>query len=113
MASDKKALTAILSYRDGLSGTELNRYDDKINLLGGTDPYQISKWSSDVSLLPTVTYIDIVNYLLWTPSAYTKEDLKSYKGLEAYNQFVNGWVREKSVAECNGYIVVIAKVCKL
>lgn len=63
-----------------------------------------------MSLLPTITYIDIVNYLLWSPSKYMKEGLKSYKGLEAYNEFVNSWVRDHSAAECNGYIIMTAKV---
>lgn len=65
-----------------------------------------------MSLLPPITYIDIVNYLLWTPSVYTKDELKSYKGLEAYNQFINGWVRERTSVVCNEYTVVTAKVCK-
>ncbi|KAL3885168.1 hypothetical protein ACJMK2_025263 [Sinanodonta woodiana] len=39
-------------------------------------------------LLPSVTYPDIVNYLVFSPSPYSSEDLKSYKGLDAYNQFV-------------------------
>ena len=100
------------AYLNGLGESKKQRYKDKLQLLGGTYPYEVPKWSSDVSLLPSVTYIDIVNYLLWTPSKYTKDDLKSYKGLEAYNQFINGWVRERSAVECSGYIVVTAKVNK-
>ena len=39
-------------------------------------------------------YADIYNYLILIPSLYTHEQLKSYKSLEAYNQFVNGWVSD-------------------
>ena len=39
-------------------------------------------------------YADIYNYLNLTPSLYTHEQIKSYKSLEAYNQFVNGWVSD-------------------
>ena len=47
-----------------------------------------SMLSEDVKLLPKITYPDFVNYLVFSPSPYTSDDLKSYKGLEAYNQFV-------------------------
>ncbi|XP_045213619.2 uncharacterized protein LOC123564267 [Mercenaria mercenaria] len=109
-AKETESVSNKLMYRDGLKDEEKVRYDEKLKILGGCDPYEIVSWSTDVSLLPPVTYIDIVNYLLWTPSVYTKDELKSYKGLEAYNQFVNGWVRDRSSVVCNGYTVVTAKV---
>ena len=37
-------------------------------------------------------YPDIFNYLVTTPSKYTKEDLKGYKSLEGYKLFVDGWI---------------------
>jgi hypothetical protein len=54
-----------------------------------------------------------VNYLLYTPSKYTTEDFKAYKGLDAYNQLVCGWVREVSTTEINGVNVIIAKVSSM
>ena len=50
-------------------------------------PIQWYEWSD-------LMYADIYNYLILTPSLYTHEQLKSYKSLDAYNQFVNGWVSE-------------------
>ena len=45
-----------------------------------------------------VTYPDIVNYLyLCNPSPFTLDDMRAYKSLEAYNQFVCGWVKELGV----------------
>jgi hypothetical protein len=37
------------------------------------DPYEMEKaeWSADMSEWPEVTYPDIVNYLVYTQSAYT------------------------------------------
>ncbi|XP_041378713.1 uncharacterized protein LOC121390961 [Gigantopelta aegis] len=38
------------------------------------------------------------------------DDLRSYKGMEAYNQFVCGWVRDKRVCLRKEHCVVSAKV---
>ncbi|KAL3889699.1 hypothetical protein ACJMK2_002028 [Sinanodonta woodiana] len=82
------------TYRDTLDVTSKQRYDDKIGLIEKQDPYTLEKhrWTQDVDKWASVTYPDIVNYLLFSTSAYTMDELKSYKGLEAYNQFVSGWV---------------------
>ena len=37
-----------------------------------------------------VTYIDLVNYLICSKSLNTHEDLKAYKGLDAYTRFIDG-----------------------
>ena len=68
---------------------------------------------ADFERLPNVTYMDIVNYLIFTPSPYTAKDLTAYKSLEAYNQFTNGWVSNVLVKEFNTNILVKAKVSVL
>ena len=67
-------------------------------------------FQADFERLPNLTYPDIVNNLIFTPSPYTAEDLKAYKSLEAYNQFTNGWVSNVLVKEFNSTILVKAKV---
>jgi hypothetical protein len=66
-----------------------------VSVIGGQDPYdpEIS-WSEDPQILPKITYMypDIVNYLIFSPSLYTMDDFKSYKGLEAYDNFLSGWI---------------------
>ena len=52
-----------------------------------TVPIQWHEWSA-------LMHANIYNYLILTPSLYTHEQLKSYKSLDAYNQFVNGWVSD-------------------
>ncbi|KAK6186693.1 hypothetical protein SNE40_005977 [Patella caerulea] len=99
-----------LRYRDWLNVPERERYAEKIQLIKGQDPYEIAAWSTNVSDLPSTTYMDIVNYLLFTTSAYTNDQLRSYKGLDAYNQFVCGWVRDTGVCIINNKCIVTAKV---
>ena len=77
-----------------LSSEELRRYKEKLKIINDQDPYELSKnlLSRDPELLPTIEYPDNVNYLVFSPSPFTKDDLKAYKELKAYNQFLCGWV---------------------
>ena len=104
-----------LSYLDSLDSVTKARYLDKLSIIDKTDPYTVEKrkWSQKTEEFPNIQYPDIMNYLLYTPSKYTTEDLKAYKGLDAYNQLVCGWVREVSTTEINGVNVIIAKVSSM
>ena len=101
-------------YYSGLEGEAKRRYDQKLLLVGGIDPYTLSKaeWSKNTDDFPSVSFPDLVSYLLFTRSAYTGDELRSYKGLEAYNQFVSGWVREVWVKhlETTGRTILSAQV---
>ena len=101
-----------MDYLSSLAPQEIQRYNEKISLIGGDDPYKIPKgnFSNSHDVLPAVTYPDIYNYLVANPSPYSKEDLKAYKSLEAYNQFVCGWVRDIVSLEQNDHRLVKAKV---
>ena len=72
------------------------RYIEKLNTLGGFNPYESDKsqWLDNVDLWPSITYIHLAMYLLYTPSRYTGEDLLNYKSLDCNINFVSGWVSE-------------------
>ena len=57
----------------------------------GFDPYSLKNavFSEDPTQLPAVEYPDIVNYLVLQTSWATKQQMKAYKSLEAYNFFVS------------------------
>ncbi|KAG1695931.1 Glycine receptor subunit alpha-2 [Nymphon striatum] len=102
----------LMTLLDSLDKEVRDRYDEKLSLIGGQCPYEMSSdnFSNDVESLPNLTYIDILNYLVNSKSVYTLEQLKSYKSLEAYNQFVCGWVRDVRSVDINGRVLVTARV---
>ena len=84
-----------MSYKESLDSVARSRYEKKLDLIGvGTCPYELGpeSWTDDVTLWPPVEFHDIVFYLLQSPGVCTREKLKAYKSLEAYNYFVCGWV---------------------
>ena len=85
------------NYFNQLSYIAQKRYLTKLNIDGCIieDPYSIeeSLWSEDMTKWPDLQFGDIYTYLINTKGCYTKESLKAYKSLEAYNYFYNGYVR--------------------
>ena len=66
---------------------------------------------TEIENFPSVSYRDIVNYFLFAVSPLTKEELQACKGLESYNQFISGWVKEVLIKEfSNGRVLVTGRV---
>jgi len=113
MASKASSSEEGYRYSDSLDRLHFARYQEKLSLIDGIDPYNVSKESvvHNVDAFPAVTYPDIVNYLVFGPSPFTMEDLRAYKSLEAYNQFVCGWVRDLGVIPVKDDVcVLVARV---
>lgn len=85
-------------YMKKLSTDDYDRYKAKLTLADGThlsDPFALSTgWEDDISKLPNITWRDVTEYLIDTPSVYTKESMKAYKSLDAFNYFLCGHVQE-------------------
>ncbi len=87
-----------------------------IHCIIGLDPYSIDNalFERDSEGFPnvTVSYADIVNYLVFSPNpAYTRDQMKAFKGLDAYNQFTSGWVQDAMVHYPRNYEDT-AVICK-
>lgn len=85
------------SYFSSLNYTAKKRYLEKLKEGGFIleDPFSIQddQWTEDLSQWPELEYGDIYGYLIDTKGIYTKETLRAYKSLDAYNYFFNGYVR--------------------
>ena len=60
------------------------------------DPFILpdDDWSDDIANLPDISWRDVTDYLIDSPSIYTKERMKAYKSLEAYDFFICGHVQD-------------------
>ena len=100
-------------YYKGLEPKTKLRYKENINIICNCDPYTINKdeMITEIENFPSISYPDIFNYFLFAVSPLTKEELKAYKGLESYNQFVCGWVKEALMKEfSNGKVLMTGRV---
>ena len=92
-------------YYTALPADAQRRYKEKLRLVGNIDdPYLL--WESSERNRsrpvewynwPDVEYPDIYNYLIETPSLYTKESLKAYKSLSGYRLYSDGWISKVNV----------------
>ena len=84
-----------MEYGKNLAIPEKERYLRRLEVLYGNsssvvDPYEIpeERWSDDISLWPPVEFGDMYSYLVETPGQFTKEKLKAYKSLDAFNYYI-------------------------
>ena len=78
-------------YRETLALERRKSYDEKLKLIENIDPYNVSNFlfSDSMELWPEIEFPNIANYLIFSTSSYTKEQLKAYKSLDAYNYFAS------------------------
>ena len=104
---------SIRDYRESLTAESKKNYDEKLKFTAGIDPYSVSAsfYSQSMDEWPEIEFLDIVNYLLFTTSRFTKEQLKAFKSLQSYQYFVAGWVRSIFVGKATPDIsILIGKV---
>ena len=83
------AVEKLSFYSEGLPEVAKKRYQEKLQLISGIDPFQLtSSHTSSVSeTLPPVEASDVVSYLVLQTSFVTAQQFKAHKSLEAYNHF--------------------------
>lgn len=103
---------ALSEYAQSFTGDVKLRYLNKISLLNNVDPYTLKpqNFSFDRIEFPRVSYIDIVNYVVFEKSAYSKESMKAYKSLDAYKYFQSGFVKRVGMKKFGNNFLVMGKV---
>ncbi|KAL3877551.1 hypothetical protein ACJMK2_035248 [Sinanodonta woodiana] len=99
------------NYLESLVGDVRVRYIQKTAKIQ-IDPYKLpaDAFSDDRTKWPEISYVDIVHFLIFQQSAYTKDQLKNYKSLDAYKLCQDGWIQEILHKEINGVHLLRAKV---
>ena len=86
-----------MAYVSTLPKAEKERYLRKLSVLYTTDeperlkdPYEIDneEWRDDVTMWPPVEFGEIYTFLVDTPGEFTREKLKAYKSLDAFNYYI-------------------------
>ena len=85
------------------------RYREKIAAIG-IDPVLIEGKFFEPDCLPPVESTDLLFYLVLETSYYTKQQFKSFRSLQAYNQMVSGFIASVQGHIINDKFVVLAKV---
>lgn len=87
------------------------RYLDKINKIG-YDPYDLDThfFKNDPDSLPSLSYYDLMNYLIYGSSSYTGDQKRNYKSMDSYKLFIDGWVRDVMWKEDQDFYIVKSKV---
>ena len=89
-------MCTLSQYAEGLPSKAKARYMDKVSVFGATDPFTGDP-DDATSDIPPLEMCDLISYLVVLTSFVTAKQFKARKGVEGYNQFVNGWVKEVSI----------------
>ena len=99
------------TYAEGLDKKAKDRYIEKIALINGIDPFaKPSQGGEPFDGVPPVEDRDLVSYLVLQTSFITMAQFKARKGLEAYNQFVCGCIKEVNTRKINEKLFTCGKV---
>ena len=92
----------LLSYADDLKPEAKDRYLPKISIIDSVDPFVKLVVGENADCAPPVEACNLVSYLVLKTSFITSAQFKARKGLEAYNQFVSGWIKEVNTRKICG-----------
>lgn len=99
-------------YYTTISGVVKDRYDEKMKICGGIDPYMIksNELSEDPNDFPKISMEDIENYMIHTVSPFTNKFYNNYKGTEAHSFFESGFVLQMGSKKSKDSAIIRGKV---
>ena len=98
------------AYAQKLAGVAKSRYTENILLINGLDPFLIASSGIEKQPFPPIEGTDLVSYLVLQTSFVSAKQFKVHKSMEAYNQFVSGWVKDISAWNINGKSVITGRI---
>ena len=87
-------MSQLSSYADNLEKGAKACYKKKISLINGVHLFGKVTEGEQFDGYPPVEDCDLVSYLVLQTSFISMSKFKVRKGLEAYNQFVSGWISQ-------------------
>ena len=106
----RSSLCTLSCYAENLPQEAKRRYLDKLAVIDGIDPMCSGVFGEPSDKTPPVDACDLLSYLVVQTSFVTAKQFKARKGLDAYNQFICGWVREVSTRKIAENYVVSGRV---
>ena len=106
-------MSQLSSYADNLEKGAKARYKEKISLINGVDPFgKVTEGEhfDGYRNYPPVEDCDLVSYLVLRTSFISMSQFKARKGLEAYNQFVSGWIKEVNTRKIAEKLLITGRV---
>ena len=98
MSSENGDTWSSPSYFNELQKEDKAKYKHKLTLTNGQllpDLYGIvENMKTDVKRIPDISWGDMYNYQVNSPSEYTYDNVKAYRSLEAFNFFVCNHVQD-------------------
>lgn len=89
IGTESALVMSAAAYLDSLDYEARKRYFHKLQTESEVlpDPYSVVNelWIDDVRMWPNLEFGDLYTYLIETKGPFTKESLKAYKSLEAFN----------------------------
>ena len=98
------------AYAQKLAGAAKSWCTEKISLINGLDPFLITSSGIEKQPLPHVEANDLVSYLVLQTSFVSAKQFKVHKSMEAYNQFVSGWIKYIPAWNINAKSVITGRV---
>ncbi len=91
-------------YAEQVASDAKERYKEKIIIISGLDPFfgPLLALGVCTETVPSVEASDLVSYLVLQTCFPTAKQFKPHKSMEAYNQFVCGWVKEVKIWKKGG-----------
>lgn len=81
------SMLVLSEYALRLTETARSRYEEKVRLAGGVDPFTFAEaqTAADILKYPKDEYVDIKDSLVDSTSFITREQFKAHKALESHN----------------------------